>query len=176
MKIAIKVLSQSDLSFFAAHHDSSKQRAIELNSEVFIERFYPGLRDASAQVIFPLVLLGPGGKMAHRLTRMAMRSFRAKNWLITGEPIYDPDEEPDRYRKLAQKDFAIMFFEGTGRPQAVTLILVSAEVYAASWLDGAPHVFVAVKTTCLHSERPIHMSIAELRFAAQAKSYRIARL
>jgi hypothetical protein len=306
MKIAIKVLSQSDLSFFAVHHDSAKQRAIDLNSQVFIERFYPGLRNASAQVIFPLVLIGPGGKVAHRLTRMAMRSLHAKNWLIKGEPIYHPDEESGHYRKLTEGDFAIMVFEGNGRPQAVTLVLVSAtedaklhaamverferpansalfevsgaaiahlrvttlkeysanehpldsllsrdtvedvlfgsdspvsvgssghsvavapedlrrqllaaaetrqqgeelfaawltstgheeddfewisqsharsvyahEVYAARWLNGAPHVFVTVKTTRAHFEQPIHMSMAELRFAVRVENYRIARL
>jgi hypothetical protein len=293
MKIALKILSLSDLSLFEAHRDVAKQRSLELNSEIFIDRFYPGLRESSAQVIFPLVLIGPGGKMAHCLTRMAMRSLHAKNWLIRGEPIYDPDEDPGRYLKLTAGDFAIMAFEGNGRPQTVTLILVSAtedtklhatiahrfelranstmfevsggaiahlrdstlneyvgnehpldsllsrdtiedvlfgvalspedlrrqlltaaetqqqgeehfeawltdtghgendfkwisqaharsayghEVYAARWLNSAPHVFVTVKTTRMQFERPLHMSIAELRFAARTESYRIARL
>ena len=308
MKMAVKVLSQPDLSLFAAHQNLSKRRAIELNSDIFIDQFYPGLRDSYEKVIFSLVLIGPGAKPAHRLTRMVVRSLRAKSWHIKGEPIHDPDEEPGRYRTLMEGDFALILFEGHERPQAVTLILVSAAedaplhaaiadrfelltrrtlietsgaaldhlratiltdgagtqhpldwllsrdtiedvlfgisapapanaaafhhpvavspedlrrhllaatetgqhgeelfeawltatgheeddftwasqsharsaydyaVHAARWLNGSPHVFVNVKTTRVQFERPIHLSIAELHFAARTENYRIARL
>lgn len=125
-KIAIRVLAPSDLSFFKAHAPPSKQRAFDL-SDLFINKFYPGLRGAHEPVLFSVALIGPGARGAHRLTRMATCSLGTRNWRIQGEPIHDPADEPGRYGKLAENDFAIMAFEGNERPQAVTLILVSAE-------------------------------------------------
>lgn len=125
-KIAIKVLAWPDLSFFKVHSMRSNQRAITLDGEIFTDRFYPGLQLPHDQVLFTLSILGPGAKTAHQLTRMAMRSRGSKNWHIQGESIHDPAEEPGRYGKLAENDFAIMAFEGNERPRAVTLTLVSA--------------------------------------------------
>ncbi|MCY1074245.1 DUF3883 domain-containing protein [Archangium lansingense] len=50
------------------------------------------------------------------------------------------------------------------------------EVHSARWLDGTPKVFIDVKTTRGPFDRQIHLSISELRFAAETGSYRIARL
>ena len=307
-KIAIKVLTASDLSFFKVHLQLSKQKAINLNSDIFIDRFYPGLKGAQEPVVFPFTVIGPGGKAPHQLTRKALRSPGAKNWRLNGEFIHDPDGEPGRYDGLAPNDFAVMTFEGSVQPKAVTLVLVSAsgdnklraaiasifeftgrntmvevsgaiiadlraatidayaagahpfdalvlhdtleevlfddtsptpagtvssgrsvtmspqdlhrqllaaeeigqlgeelfgswlsarghgeddfewvsltharsafdyEVHTARWLENAPHVLVDVKTTRGPFERPVHMSIAELRFAAKRNDYRIARL
>lgn len=305
-KIAIKVLTASDLSFFRVHLERSKQKAINLNSDVFIEQFYPGLKESSSPVVFPLAIVGPGGRAAHRLTRKALRSTGSKNWRLNGEFVYDPDDEPGRYNELAVGDFAVIAFDGIEKPAAVTLILVSEredqelhaaiaarcgftgrntmaavpealidelravsgayrgehpldalgfrdsveevlfggaapalpigpktgrsvvmshealrnrllaaeetgqkgeelfgewlaatdhqdddfewvsqtharaafdyEVFRAKWLSTRPHVFVDVKTTSGPYERPIHMSISELRFAASAENYRIARV
>lgn len=134
-KIAIKVLTWLDLSFFKVHSKRSNQRALSLNREIFIERFYPGLQLSYDQVLFALLIIGPGPRTAHLLTRMAMRSQGSKNWHIQGEPIHDPAKEPGRYGNLAENDFAIMAFEGNERPRAVTLTLVSAaedaELHAA---------------------------------------------
>ncbi|WNZ62425.1 hypothetical protein QEG98_00795 [Myxococcus sp. MxC21-1] len=309
MKIAIKALTASDLSFFKAHVERSKQKAINLNSDVFIDRFYPGLRGSFEQVNFPLSIIGPGGRAAHRLTRKALRSQGSKNWRLNGEFVFDPDGEPGRYDTLAVNDYGLLAFEGGERPVSVTLVLVSAasdpelhsaiavrtqgafssrntmievpdrligdlqaatraayagehpldvisfrdtvedvlfgelrptavagrqtgrsvsmspeelwrqlrvaeetglrgeeyfgvwlaslghgeddfewvsrtharsafdyEVYRAKWLGNAPHLFVDVKATRGPFERPLHMSISELRFAAMNDGYRIARL
>ena len=306
-KLAIKVLTWSDLSVFKVHSMRSKQRALGLNREIFVARFYPGLQLSHDQVLFPLLILGPGARTAHRLTRMAMRSLSSKDWHIKGESIHDPEEEPGRYGKLAENDFAIMAFEGTERPRAVTLTLVSAaedatlhaaiaerfelpgkhamievsetamahlrastlgayphrehpldafisgdtiedvlfgtsapsgtdtpprrtelpssedwhrrllaaeetrqrgeeffgawltatghedddfkwvsqalprpaydcEVHAAKWLERAPQVFVNVRATRTSFERPIHMTLSELHFAAKRENCRVARL
>lgn len=307
-KIAIKYLTASDLSFFKVHLERSKQKAINLNSDVFIEQFYPGLRESFSAVFFPLVVIGPGGRAAHRLARKALRSPGAKNWRLNGEFIHDPDNETGRYDELSVGDFAIVSFEGTERPEAVTLILVSAredpelhaaivarcefagrntmasvseslvaelraatggaypgehpldaldvrdtieevlfgsaspalqqirptsgrsvtmspealrrqllaaeetghrgeglfgewliaaghqdddfewvsqtharssfdyEVFVAKWTAGMSHMFIEVKTTRGPFERPVHMSISELRFAASVENYRIARI
>lgn len=307
-KIAIKVLSQSDLSFFKAHQQRSNQKAIQLDGEVFVECFYPGLRGSLEQRVLLLTLMGPGGRAPPLLTRVALRCRGSEDWLIKGELVRDPEEEPGRYGGLMEGDFAIMAFEGHARPESVMLVLVSAtedsvlhatlaerleltgkhgmrkvsqaviaqlradtldaypngehpleplicpdtvedalfgtgapaptdarrfgqqasfspealrrqllaaeqigqqgeelfgawltstgheegdftwisethtrsaydlEVHRARWLDGTPKVFVDVKTTRGPFEREIHMSIAELRFAAETEGYRIARL
>ncbi|MCY1042599.1 hypothetical protein OV208_14840 [Corallococcus sp. bb12-1] len=307
-KIAIKSLTASDLSFFKAHVKLSKQKAINLNSDIFIERFYPGLKGTFDQVPIALTVMGPGGKAAHRLMRKALRTKGAKNWRLNGEVIHDPDGEPERYDGLAEGDFAVISFEGNERPRSASLVLVSVtsdsrlhtalanafdfssqnsmrsvqeatiadlrattvnayaigehpfdalfiqdtvedilfgstiaaptgamssrrsvamtaqelrdqllvaeetgqlgeelfevwltntghdesdfewvsatharsafdyDILAARWLGDAPHVFVDVKTTRGSFERPLHMSIAELRFAAATPGYRIARI
>lgn len=314
-KIAIKLLSNSDLSFFKAHLQlfkqrglNSKQKGINLNSEVFIERFYPGLQGSNSKVGFPLVLIGPGGKSPLTLQRKALRSPGSKNWRLNGEFIHDPEDEPGRYNSLAIDDFAVFAFAGNVEPESVTLALISAaedaklhaailerieftgkhtmrevsealiaqlragtlgaytdgehpldtlispdtiedalfgsgapaptearrsgrlaplspealrrqllaaeetgqrgeelfgawlsasghededftwisetharsaydfEVHAARWIEGTPRVFVDVKTTRGPFERQIHMSIAEMRLAAETEHYRIARL
>jgi hypothetical protein len=132
-KISIRVLTPSDLSFFKAHEHLSDQRAFDLSG--LFNKFYPGLQGSLDPVIFPMTIIGPRARAAHRLTRMATRSQGTRNWHIKGESIHDPAEEPGRYGKLAENDFAIMAFEGGEQPQAVTLILVSAaedtELHAA---------------------------------------------
>ena len=308
-KIAIKALTSSDLSFFKVHLRFSKQKAINLNSDIFIDRFYPGLKGSYDPVFFPFTIIGPRGKAAHRLARKALRSPGAKNWRLNGEIIHDPDGEPGRYGGLAANDFAAITFEGNERPEAVKLVLISAnddsklhaaiaslfeftgkntmievseaiiadlraatidaypvdehpfdaivfrdtveevlfgnvaasasagapppgrsvamspqdlrrqllaaeetgqlgeelfgnwlatkghseddfewtsqtharspfdyEVHTAKWIENTPHVFIDVKTTRGPFDRPVHMSIAELRFAEVTANYRIARL
>lgn len=306
-KIAIKRLTASDLSFFKTHLRLSKQKAINLNSDIFIDRFYPGLRGITDPVPMPLAVIGPAGNEPHRLMRKALRPPGAKNWRLNGEVIHDPPEAPGRYDNLAENDYAIIAFQGNERPTAATLVLVSArgdhalhqaientlefpgrytmqalpetslarmravtttayvtdehpldslllsqdtiedvlfgdtapeqtasdgrsvaltaqelreqlrraeetgqqgeelfgawlsesehrdeefdwvsstharaafdfDVLAARWIEGNPRVFVDVKTTQNAFERPLHMSIAELRFASRTPNYRIARI
>ncbi|WPB77119.1 hypothetical protein KYC5002_50095 [Archangium violaceum] len=148
-KIAIKVLTWPDLSFFKVHSMRSNQRAISLNHEIFIERFYPGLQRSHDQVLFPLLIVGPGVRPAHRLTRMAMRSLGSRNWHIKGESIHEPVEEPGRYGKLVENDFAIMAFEGNERPRAVTLTLVSAAEDAELHAVIAQHLELPAKHAML---------------------------
>lgn len=49
-------------------------------------------------------------------------------------------------------------------------------VHRAPWQDGSPRLFVKVRATRGLFDRPIHMSIAELTFAANQPGYRIARV
>ncbi|MCP3136920.1 protein NO VEIN domain-containing protein [Pyxidicoccus xibeiensis] len=307
MKIAIKPLTASDLSFFKSHAERAGQKAIALDGGVFVDDFYPGLRKSFERVIVSLVVVGPGGRTAHRLTRRVQRSPGPNGWCLGGELICDSDDESGRFDSLAVGDYGVLAFEGAGRPAVVTLVLVSAhddsqlheaiatrsifaerntlvavsdslvaelravtegaypgehplevlglrdtiedvlfgntspvltsrrpsgrsmrmshedlrrrildaeetsqrgedlfgmwlvatghgeddfdwvaqthvrsafdyEVRAARWVDGVPHVFVDVKTTRGPCERPLHMSIGELRFAASVDNYRIARV
>lgn len=305
-KIALKVLTPADLSFFKFHSKVANQRALNLSNDVFIQRFFPGLKGSFGAVPSQLTVFGPGSGGAHTVSRQVRRAERSKDWRLDGEFIQDPDGEPGRYDVLAANDFAVMSFLGKEAPEAVRLVLVSAsadvrlhatiggaldfsgertmfevpeamvakwraatsdaysgehplaalviqdtvedvlfgaepmptggvpsgrsvamspqelhlqllaaeetghrgetlfgcwlsakghaeddfdwvsqtharsafdfEVHSARWLAEASRVFVAVKTTVGPFERPVHMSVAELRFAAVTARYRIARL
>jgi hypothetical protein len=122
---AVKILSMSDLSLFRVHVKDSKQKAINLNSSIFVDKFYPALHGSFSQIPFGLVLFGPGGRGAHALSRMAVRSQGSKNWRLNGEVINNPDNEPNRYDNLSKEDFIILSFRGDPTPNSVIGILVS---------------------------------------------------
>ena len=135
MKIAIKKLTNSDLSFFKVHLKLSKQKAINLNSNVFIEQFFPNLDRSFETIQLQLAIVGPSGKQPYWLSRKVLRSQGAKNWRLNGEFIHNLDEDINRFRHLVANDYAILAFEGSDRPTALTLILVSqsedADLYSA---------------------------------------------
>ncbi|MFM6173400.1 MAG: hypothetical protein ACKPB4_14950, partial [Sphaerospermopsis kisseleviana] len=70
-RVAVKQLSASDLTLFAAQFHKpgmrSKQKAINLNADVFVSRFYPGLRDRLAEIHFGVVIIGPGNAPPYAL-------------------------------------------------------------------------------------------------------------
>jgi Domain of unknown function (DUF3883) len=138
-RVAAKQLTASDLTFFAAHfHKSgqrSKQKAINLNADVFVSRFYPGLRDRFAELHFGLTIVGPGTAPPYVLSRKALRTQGAKNWRLDGELINDPPDQAGRFDSLAEGDIAILAFEGSEQPEQLALVLVSATTDAA--LHGA---------------------------------------
>lgn len=124
MQIAIKKLTNSDLSFFKVHLKLSKQKAINLNSNVFIEQFFPSLSRSFETIQLQLAIVGPSGKQPYWLSRKVLRSRGAKNWRLNGEFVHDLDEDPNRFSQLIADDYAILAFEGNDRPTALTLILV----------------------------------------------------
>lgn len=128
-RVAVKQLTTSDLTFFSAHfhtpNQRSKQKAINLNADVFVDEFYPGLRDRLAELHFGLTIVGPANAQPYRLSRKALRTHGAKNWRLDGELINDPPDEPGRFDSLAEDDLAVIAFEGPEQPELVTLVLVS---------------------------------------------------
>ncbi len=134
-RVAVKLLTKSDISFFAQHVRESKQKGINLNSEVFVEQFYPALQNRFDALHFPLTIVGPGAKQKHSLSRKVVRTENAKNWRLNGEVINDPLDETGRYSEIAEDDYAMLAFEGADRPDAVTLVIVTAaedpELHAA---------------------------------------------
>ena len=128
-RVAVKQLSASDLTFFSAHFHTpdqrSKQKAINLNADVFVDEFYPGLRDRLAELHFGLTIIGPANARPYRLSRKALRTQGAKNWRLDGELINDPPGEPGRFDELAEEDLAVIAFDGSEQPESVTLVLVS---------------------------------------------------
>lgn len=141
-RVAIKQLTASDLSFFAQHLRRSKQKAINLNSDVFVEVFYPALRGRYEEFpIKPFSIIGPGGKPPYPLTRKTLRTPGAKNWRLDGEIVHDPPDDPGRFDHLQEDDLGILAFEGTDHPEVATLVLVSATA------DTALHAALVSRVT-----------------------------
>lgn len=156
-RIAIKQLTPSDLSFFAQHLKKSKQKAINLNSDVFVDLFYPGLKGRNDEFsIKPLRIIGPGGKPTYALTRKAVRSSGGKNWRLDGEIVHDPPEEPGRFNELREDDFAVLAFEGASQPEVATLILVSAAE------DAPLHEAIRSRLSFPGKQSMVNVSEAEL--------------
>jgi hypothetical protein len=125
-RVAVKWLTKSDISFFGQHVRESKQKGINLNSELFVDQFYPALQNRFEELHFPLGIIGPGAKPKYSLSRKVVRTPGAKNWRLNGEVVNDPPDDPGRYDVIAQDDYVMMAFEGVERPEAVTLVLVTA--------------------------------------------------
>jgi hypothetical protein len=134
-RVAAKQLTASDLTlFYPQFHKAgqrSKQKAINLNADVFVAQFYPGLRDQFAELHFGLTIVGPGAAPAYTVSRKALRTQGAKNWRLNGELIGNPPDEPDRFDALSEGDIAILAFEGTQQPQQVLMVVLSADDDAA---------------------------------------------
>src|SRR5258706_8991373 len=130
-RVEVKLLTKSYISFFAQHVRESKQKGINLNSEVFVDQFYPALQNRFDELHFPLAVVGPGAKPKHSLSRKVVRTENAKNWRLNGEVVNDPLDDVGRYDNIAEDDYAMIAFEGSERPEAVTLVLVTAAEDAA---------------------------------------------
>jgi hypothetical protein len=131
-RIALKRLTASDLTFFEALFrtlDVGNQKSINLNADIFIERFYPNL---PAQVTsigdvinVTLTLLGPAGAGPYVLSRAITKRDAYKNWRLNGEFVYDPEGQAGRFNKMAAGDLAVFDFSGDPAPQKVSLLLIS---------------------------------------------------
>jgi hypothetical protein len=131
-KLAIKQLSSSDLSLFRAHLRKSKQKGINLNSDVFVHTFFPALKGLYGSYPFQLSIHGPGARAVHLRPQQKAWRTSGKNWRLDGALVDDPPGERGRYDDLRHGDFAILGFQGTRQPEGdATLILVSATDDAA---------------------------------------------
>jgi hypothetical protein len=131
-KLAIKRLTASDLTFFEWHFRRTpavRQKAINLNADVFVEHLYPGLNDPSAEKRFPvdLFIFGPGLEGAINLQRKILKPPGAKNWRLNGELVNDINNS-SRFNLLAAGDFAILDFNEGMSPKTLTLVLVATAV------------------------------------------------
>lgn len=132
-KLAIKLLTASDLSFFAwqfRKNPSSKQKAINLNADVFVEELYPGLKDPSAQDRYSIdiFIYGPGLAGKYNLQRKVVKTSRAKNWRLNGEIVENPEDSPRRFNVLTANDFAIFDFSEGIFPTSLNLVLIAAAI------------------------------------------------
>lgn len=132
-RIAVKKLTASDLTLFESQFrklNVGNQKSINLNADVFIEKFYPtlpGLVPTLGDVItVSLTILGPAGAGPYTLARAVTKREAYKNWRLNGEFVRDPDDEPGRFDTMAAGDLAVFEFAGDPSPQKVTMLLLSA--------------------------------------------------
>jgi len=135
-RIALKRLTLSDLTLFRTQYLNSertgKQKAINLNSDILVDRLYPSLPDHAAahngerEIPLSLTIWGPGISTGHRVARKIVKNSAYKNWRLNGEFINDPDGEPGRYANLAAGDLAIMLFQGEPVPESIDIVLLAS--------------------------------------------------
>lgn len=132
-KVALKRLTASDLTFFEQLFrtlQAGNQKAINLNADIFIEKFYPSLPQlvptVGDRITLSLTIIGPAGAGPYVITRAITKREAYKNWRLNGEFIYDPDGQAGRFDQLGAGDLAVLEFIGDPVPQKVTLLLLSA--------------------------------------------------
>ena len=156
-RLALKRLSASDLTFFEHHFRNTlgtKQKAINLDSRVFVKSFYPNINDVTGggndSLAHPLNIYGPRG--APLYSQMCRTLKQAKNWRMGGV-IIRSDITPDRYESLVPDDLAIMVFLGGNRPERVDLFLISSQsevdTHLFSLLHAAYKDYFGEKTAML---------------------------
>jgi hypothetical protein len=119
----------------------SKQKGINLNADVFAEKFFPSARADGERRRFniPVTIYGPGlSSVPHTLTRKIITAGSGgKNWRLNGELIPNPDFDPNRYDELTPGDLVLFAVGGTVEPVSMSLVLLSqtnpndASVYEA---------------------------------------------
>lgn len=125
MNVFVKRLMSSDISIFEDHSSISRERSIRLPHNIFVERFYPSLKSKLKNLVLPIVIIGPKGGKPYLLTRKIQRSHTSDDWVLSGEPIYDPTDEPQRFSKVKAGDLAVIGFDGHGLPEEITCIIIS---------------------------------------------------
>lgn len=134
-KLAVKRLTQSDLTIFAWHfknQPAGNQKAINLNADVFSSILYPLLSELAIErngrFSLDLFIYGPGSNVLHNLQRKIIKGGTYKNWRLNGEFIYNPIEEPKRYNLLKANDLAVMEFSGSAYPESAKVIFLASEI------------------------------------------------
>ncbi|WP_159012402.1 DUF3883 domain-containing protein [Bradyrhizobium sp. S69] len=141
MQYAIKKLTMSDLTLFEpqfrrlqaearlSRDQGSKQKGINLNADVFAERFFPAARADGERRRFniPVTIYGPGASPdPQTLTRKVITAGSGgKNWRLNGELIPNPDFDPNRYDQLRPGDLVLFAVGGTTEPTSMVLVLLS---------------------------------------------------
>jgi hypothetical protein len=138
-KVAIKRLTASDLTFLKAKlgvETQSKQKAINLNADVFVDRLFPALHGYAQPVPLTLEIFGPGGSDVYSLTRKIVPpSGGYKNWRLNGEFVVDPEDQAGRFDSLRANDIAVLAFSGGSRPERLRLYFLAQDdpADAAIW-------------------------------------------
>lgn len=132
-RIAIKLLSGSDLTFFDTFFKRSNignQKAINLNADVFAKQFYPDFAERSlgenVEIPVSVTVFGPRPGKAYKFARSITKKTGYKNWRLNGAAVPDPDNEAGRFDHLQVDDLAVLEFTGDAIPEAVRIIIVSA--------------------------------------------------
>ncbi|WP_028313650.1 protein NO VEIN domain-containing protein [Desulfatibacillum aliphaticivorans] len=135
-RLAIKRLTNSDLTIFywqfVNQEKGGKQKAINLNRNVFIDILYPELPEWALEhdnrVPLDLYLLGPGVSLPYNVQRKIIKQPGSyKNWRLNGEYIPNPDEEPERFNVLKEGDYALFEFEGSPVPTRAKTLMIAVD-------------------------------------------------
>jgi len=131
-KLAIKRLTASDLTFFEWQYrkSASKQKAINLNADVFVDRLYPGLSDPSSPRRLPvdIFIYGPGLEGEYNLQRKVLKPVGSKNWRLNGEFVLNPDDGPQRFNSLEANDFVVFDFSDGMLPVSINMVFIANAV------------------------------------------------
>lgn len=129
MKLAVKLLKRSDLTFFEPQFrqvNAGNQKSLNLNKSVLVDLFYPALGELQHKAVIPvrLSIWGPDGAEEMRLSRSIAKE--AKNWRLNGEFVHNPVISPARFDALKADDLALLRFDGSPGPTSVKLVIISA--------------------------------------------------
>lgn len=155
MKIALKRLTKSDLTIFEFHfrkpENRSKQKSLNLNSDVFVDKLYPRAAGRVAQkgAPMPSVLYGPGVSKGYKVQstitpRNEIDLNKQKNWRFGGPLIHDPEDTPNRFHVLKPDDLVIMSFNGKLAPERADLLFVAHGHPEDTHLHAALDEFIQV--------------------------------
>jgi hypothetical protein len=133
-KLALKRLAGSDLSFFDLHfrnktYGDHRQKGINLNTDVFVDQFYPQAHSMiGARWPVLVTIFGPGTAPAYAPPgdhRRPITYNNAKNWRLDGGTIPDDPALPDRFQPLAPGDLVLLRFRGDPAPTEVDVVLIA---------------------------------------------------
>jgi hypothetical protein len=129
---AIKRLTASDCTLFEAVYrtiGADRRMGIGLSVKLLAGRFYRKLaiaaRETNNEVLLGLAIYGPDAKPAQCLTRMIVQRPLSDDWILTGESVRCPWDDPARYDNIRPGDLAVMAFTGIVKPTRMDLILLS---------------------------------------------------
>jgi hypothetical protein len=133
-KLALKRLTLSDLTFFSWHfrqHPAVRQKAINLNANIFIDAIYPALTETeqgrAGRIPLDLSIYGPGLVGELNVQRKIVKGAGYKNWRLNGE-LVDDSENPDRFNLLSPGDLVIFEFTGDLCPVAAKALFLARAV------------------------------------------------
>lgn len=132
-RIAIKVLTVSDLTFFDTFFKRSNvgnQKAINLNADVFAKQLYPDYSERAVgrdvEDAVSVVIYGPRPGKPYKVARSITKKTAYKNWRLNGAAVPDPDDEAGRFDHLAVGDVAAIEFLGDAAPEGLRIVIVSS--------------------------------------------------
>jgi hypothetical protein len=166
-KIAIKCLTESDLTIFEFHHrlTAGKQKAINLNADIFIDVLYPKLPALApargGRFPVDLFLYGPGLAGEYNLQRKILKFGSYKNWRLDGEFIHNPTSETDRFNQLEAGDFALFEFIGEVAPDACKAVFIGQNFGDDEALHSAFHGFMGNRRMAPIEENELETLIAD---------------
>ena len=139
-KMALKRLRNSDLTLFEYQFrttSGAKQKAINLNRDIFVDVVYPALSQPIARQRFPvdLYLYGPGLAGEVNLQRKTLK--QDKNWRLNGELVYNPIDHPNRYDVLQADDLALFEFSEGIYPSTLRIAFLAKSLPEDAALHSA---------------------------------------